>query len=405
MSGKPNKSKQFSSVDSTRGNSSQNVPSISTNVKSSRSHSDVINRVVYSLLMMYCFLSFIPVGLTAGIFVAFTVLVIMFWEVSRIDRNERKERQLPWGRPLKIYFFFASTVICIAMSLEQPLRKTFPNINLIYPMLPFVGFCLAVLGFIMFVINLKHGYYRYQITRFIWTVMPLIVMEVQFYFELSNMKSGMIWFLLPVFCVVINDSWAYIFGKLFGKTKLLALSPKKTVEGFLGALLVTVLWSFWFSGFLSFFPEMYCPAVGFNSFENSQCIKQPLFEQKEIFLPTVIRSLSGNRIISLMVSEAQIHGLVLGFFASLVAPFGGFFASALKRSFNLKDFGNLIPGHGGMTDRMDCQGVMAVCTFFYLRTFAFNNDNAFENVLKNALLLSVDQQKQLCNRLNILWCK
>jgi phosphatidate cytidylyltransferase len=42
-------------------------------------------------------------------------------------------------------------------------------------------------------------------------------------------------------------------------------------------------------------------------------------------------------------------------FASLVAPFGGFFASGFKRAFNIKDFGDSIPGHGGMTDRMDCQ--------------------------------------------------
>lgn len=46
---------------------------------------------------------------------------------------------------------------------------------------------------------------------------------------------------------------------------------------------------------------------------------------------------------------------VLSLFASVIAPFGGFFASGFKRGFKIKDFGNSIPGHGGMTDRMDCQ--------------------------------------------------
>ena len=52
---------------------------------------------------------------------------------------------------------------------------------------------------------------------------------------------------------------------------------------------------------------------------------------------------------------AQLHAIVLALCASIIAPFGGFFASGFKRSFRVKDFGNSIPGHGGMTDRMDCQ--------------------------------------------------
>lgn len=51
----------------------------------------------------------------------------------------------------------------------------------------------------------------------------------------------------------------------------------------------------------------------------------------------------------------QLHAVVLAMFASIIAPFGGFFASGFKRGFKIKDFGDSIPGHGGMTDRMDCQ--------------------------------------------------
>ena len=45
---------------------------------------------------------------------------------------------------------------------------------------------------------------------------------------------------------------------------------------------------------------------------------------------------------------------------SIIAPFGGFFASGFKRAFKIKDFSDTIPGHGGITDRMDCQMVMAL---------------------------------------------
>ncbi|KAJ9104595.1 hypothetical protein QFC21_002093 [Naganishia friedmannii] len=52
-------------------------------------------------------------------------------------------------------------------------------------------------------------------------------------------------------------------------------------------------------------------------------------------------------------------------FASLAAPFGGFFASGFKRAFDIKDFGHSIPGHGGMTDRMDCQFMMGLFAYVY----------------------------------------
>lgn len=55
------------------------------------------------------------------------------------------------------------------------------------------------------------------------------------------------------------------------------------------------------------------------------------------------------------ICPVQLHALVMALFASVIAPFGGFFASGFKRSFKIKDFGDSIPGHGGMTDRMDCQ--------------------------------------------------
>ncbi len=55
------------------------------------------------------------------------------------------------------------------------------------------------------------------------------------------------------------------------------------------------------------------------------------------------------------VSPIQLHAVVFGLFASVVAPFGGFLASAIKRAYEVKDFDSLIPGHGGVTDRVDCE--------------------------------------------------
>lgn len=69
------------------------------------------------------------------------------------------------------------------------------------------------------------------------------------------------------------------------------------------------------------------------------------------------------------VYPIQIHALWLALFASVVAPFGGFLASAIKRAYGIKDFDSLIPGHGGFTDRFDCQFLMALCTWVHYNSF------------------------------------
>ena len=101
------------------------------------------------------------------------------------------------------------------------------------------------------------------------------------------------------------------------------------------------------------FPYMICPArdLGTNVLSNITCKPNPVFVYKEY---------SG-----FSYAPFQVHVLVMATFASLVAPFGGFFASGFKRAFNIKDFGHSIPGHGGMTDRMDCQFMMGMFAYVY----------------------------------------
>lgn len=69
------------------------------------------------------------------------------------------------------------------------------------------------------------------------------------------------------------------------------------------------------------------------------------------------------------ILPVQWHALIFAAFASLIAPFGGFFASGVKRAFDIKDFSDSIPGHGGLTDRMDCQFIMGVFANIYYSSF------------------------------------
>lgn len=106
--------------------------------------------------------------------------------------------------------------------------------------------CLTrcVIGFVFFVASLQAGNYKFQFTNFAWTHMALYLIVVQAHFVMNNIFEGMIWFFLPAALVITNDIFAYICGIMFGRTQLIKLSPKKTVEGFVGAWIMTVLFSF-----------------------------------------------------------------------------------------------------------------------------------------------------------------
>lgn len=92
----------------------------------------------------------------------------------------------------------------------------------------------------------------------------------------------------------------------------------------------------------------------------------------------------------------QFHILGFATFASLIAPFGGFFASGLKRTFNIKDFGESIPGHGGITDRMDCQFIMGFFAFMYYHSFIAVYKASVGDIIETAINgLSVDEQLEV----------
>ncbi|KAH9798107.1 phosphatidate cytidylyltransferase 1 [Citrus sinensis] len=161
------------------------------------------------------------------------------------------------------------------------------------------------------------------------------------------------WFLLPASLIVINDIAAYIFGFFFGRTPLIKLSPKKTWEGFIGASVATITSAFVLANIMGRFQWLTCPrkdlATGWL-----HCDPGPLFKPESFPLPGWLPWKE------ITILPVQWHALCLGLFASIIAPFGGFFASGFKRAFKIKDFGDSIPGHGGITDRMDCQILTAL---------------------------------------------
>jgi phosphatidate cytidylyltransferase len=181
--------------------------------------------------------------------------------------------------------------------------------------------------------------------------------------------------------IISNDVWAYFFGFFWGRTPLIQLSPKKTWEGFLGGFLMTVITGFFLSRFLAQFTHLICPQYDFWAWRIPDCsanlalpfqmnrYRLPLTFLQTLWKPIAMFVSTDPTGETIGVMPVQWHGVGLGIFASVIAPFGGFFASGFKRAFKFKDFGDLIPGHGGVTDRMDCQIMMGMFVHVYYNAF------------------------------------
>ena len=119
------------------------------------------------------------------------------------------------------------------------------------------------------------------------------------HFIINNLLEGLIWFFVPASLVICNDVFAYICGITMGRTPLIKLSPKKTVEGFVGAFLCTMVFAVVWGTLFSQLNYMTCPVhdLGVNAFSNMDCTPNPVFVWREWviwkpvakFLSTVVR--------------------------------------------------------------------------------------------------------------------
>lgn len=140
-----------------------------------------------------------------------------------------------------------------------------------------------------------------------------------FAWQLLDLPHGLWWFWLLIIIVFSGDIGAYALGVLWGKTKLMPkLSPKKSLQGSIGG---------------------------------------------------IIGSLIGARICySYNVDASWTVLVILAIGAGLFAQLGDFFESLLKRIADVKDSGNIMPGHGGVLDRLDgvlfASPVVLICALY-----------------------------------------
>ncbi|XP_028555539.1 phosphatidate cytidylyltransferase 1-like [Dendrobium catenatum] len=331
--------------------------------------------------------------------------IFMARELFNLLRRANEDRQLPGFRLLNWHFFFTAMLFTYGRFLSQHLVNTITTDKLLYRLVSwivkyqmFICYFLYIAGFVWFILTLKKKMYKYQFSQYAWTHMILLMVFVQSSFTVANIFDGIFWFLLPASLIVINDIAAYLFGFFFGRTPLIKLSPKKTWEGFIGASVTTILSAFLLANIFGRFLWLTCPRKDLSTGWLS-CDPGPMFKPEIYSLPRWVPQWFPWKETSIM--PVQWHALALGLFASIIAPFGGFFASGFKRAFKLKDFGDSIPGHGGITDRMDCQMVIAVFAYIYYQSFIMSQNFSVEMILNQILRnLSLEEQQLLYGQLS-----
>lgn len=240
-----------------------------------------------------------------------------------------------------------------------------------------------------------------QFSLFAWTHVTLVLIVTQSYFLIQNIFEGLIWFIAPVSMIVCNDVMAYMFGFFFGRTPLIKLSPKKTWEGFIGGGIATVIFGALLSQYLCQFKYFVCPIEYSEELERMtmDCEPSPLFQPTEYGFPGCIEALCNLLHLKTTITlyPFVLHSLSFSLFSSIIGPFGGFFASGFKRAFKIKDFGDIIPGHGGIMDRFDCQILMASFVNVYYHSFIRAPNQ--QKILQQIYLMKPEVQLQIFSSL------
>ena len=194
-------------------------------------------RFIFTWLMIGGFCVFIYGGPLFLMFLTLFVQVKCFSEVINIGYAVYRVHNLPWFRSLSWYFLVTSNYFFYGESMVGYFGILINKIHWLTFLVRyhrFISFSMYIGGFVWFVVSLRKGYYMRQFSLFAWTHVALLIVVTQSYLIIQNLFEGLIWFIMPILMIVINDVMAYMFGFFLGKTPLIKLSPKKTWEGYLG---------------------------------------------------------------------------------------------------------------------------------------------------------------------------
>ena len=195
------------------------------------------------------------------------------------------------------------------------------SLGMVDVMMLFMGFLIVL----MFVYVLSYPKYDAKQLMAAFFGMFYVGTMLSYVYQIRTLNNGLYLAFLVFLCSWGCDTCAYCVGVLIGKHKMAPkLSPKKSIEGAVGGVLGSALLT-----------ALYC-----FIFRNHMNI-----DGTEIAILAVIAAVAG-----------------------LISMVGDLCASAIKRNYDIKDYGHLIPGHGGILDRFDSM-IITAPIIYYLASF------------------------------------
>ena len=273
----------------------------------------IISALVLLLIFLASFLSKNPIYFLSLIFIASGIL---FYELAKILKLKSLALYVYWILSLSpiIFFYFLISLDIFFLNEPIPRLKNFLiNFSILISLISLIfWFAIAPLDIMYKKISSN---VKFKIFYGYFLVSPMVIVTAIVFIQ------NKILLLVPFTMIWISDIGAYFIGKKFGKNKLAKnISPGKTIEGALGGFLCNII----YASILAYFF-----AVSFYIM---------------LFFATII---------------------------TLLSIFGDIYQSFLKRQANLKDSGSIIPGHGGLFDRLDsfCPTLpifFLVCNYLYI---------------------------------------
>jgi phosphatidate cytidylyltransferase len=304
-------------------------------------------RLITGLLLISIIIPIISVPSLVNVF---EFIMAFFVIGASIEFLNMFEKESPLSKRFRFVTILSALLIHVSIAglmgwNQSPV--TFENRGLLHVTIPF----MLVGLFIYFV--LSHNFSVTNVGK------ALLVMIYVGFGSASIVLLRLIGVRFIVYMLLIStltDTFAYFVGMKFGKHKMTPnISPKKSWEGAIGGSIVATIIA---SIFAMYYGDIFVVGTFLGDLFNSSGEKTLLD-----------RLLIGSNI----SFELQfLFVFILTFFATIVSQFGDLMASKLKRHYQIKDFGSIFPGHGGIMDRFDSVMLVSMflsASFFFIYLF------------------------------------